>query len=255
MKRSPASRFFAPFDRIRVVNLVERTDRRREMEVQFARVGLAGDPRIRYFPAIRTDHPGPFRRIGSHGNFLARIELLREAAQAGEAVLILEDDCDFLTPQVFEAVLPEGWDIVYGGFESSNEDALSDSMIIGSHCMGFSARAATLAADYLVRYMQPDFPPDPVAAADPAYDPAIRPPIDGAFVWFRRAHPELVTVFRKVAVQRASRTDVGDQRFFDRIPVLRSLAGVARAIKRRIAGSRGMKSRNLGFDPGPVTRD
>ena len=249
MNTLPTAQFFAPFDRIRVVNLPERTDRRSEMEAQFARAGLAGDPRIGYFPAIRADHPGPFKRIGSHGNFLGRIALLREAAEAGESVLILEDDCDFLLPQVFDAVVPEDWDIVYGGYESSDESALSDSLIIGSHCMGFSARAALIAADYLVRYLQPDFPPDPIAAADPAYDPAIRPPIDGAFVWFRRAHPELTTVFRKVAVQRASRTDVGDQRFFDRIPVLRSVAAIARKLRRALFGNRGMRRRNLDFGP------
>ena len=247
MKLSSAPQVFAPFDRIRVVNLPERSDRRREMDAQFARIGLSGDPRIRHFPAIRATNPGPFKRIGSHGNFLGRIELLREAAAAGESVLILEDDCDFILPDVFAAALPERWDVLYGGFESSNEDELSDSLIIGSHCMGFSARAAKLAADYLVRYLQPDFPPDPVAAADPAYDPAIRPPIDGAFVWFRRAHPELETVFRKVAVQRASRTDVGDQRFFDRVPVLREVAGAARSLKRRLTGSGAMPRRNLDF--------
>lgn len=252
--RQPAA-FFAPFARIRVVNLAERTDRRREMDEQFARLGLAGDSRIAYFPAIRASHPGPFRRLGSHGNFLGRIALLREAADAGEAILILEDDCDFLPAQLAGSELPARWDIVYGGYESSDESALTDSLIIGSHCMGFSARAAALAADYLTRYLEPDFPPDPIAAADPHYDPAIRPPIDGAFVWFRRAHPELETVFRKVAVQRASRTDVGDQRFFDRVPLLREAAAGARRLKRTLLGSGAMHRANLDFGAGGATPD
>lgn len=236
MTSSGPPAIFAPFDRIRVVNLPERTDRRREIEQQFSRVGMGDDPRIAFFPAIRVNHPGPFRRVGSHGNFLGRIELLRGAAEAGEAILILEDDCDFLLPEVFEARLPDRWDIVYGGFESSDDQAPHDSAIIGSHCMGFSARAAALAADYLTRYLRPDFPPDPQAAAVPGFDPAIRPPIDGALVWFRRAHPELTSVFRKVAIQRSSRTDVGDQRVFDRVPLLRDAAELARRARRRMLG-------------------
>jgi hypothetical protein len=63
----------------------------------------------------------------------------------------------------------------------------------------------------------------------------VRPPIDGAFVWFRSAHPDLATVFARLGVQRSSRTDVGDQKWFDRVPVLRDGATMLRKVRRRLA--------------------
>ncbi len=51
------------FDRIYIVNLPERTDRRREMEDQLVKVGLGGHPRVMFFPAIR---PKTLRRISQY---------------------------------------------------------------------------------------------------------------------------------------------------------------------------------------------
>ena len=225
------------FDRIRIVNLATRPDRRAEMESQLAKVGLLGEPHVAFFEALSFDRPGPFRRRGSHGNFRSRLPLLEEAAAAGESILILEDDCDFLLPEIYAYAMPQQWDIFYGGYSARDPANPAESDIIGSHFMGFSPGAAVAAAKYLTEYLRPDFPPDPKAAAEPGFDPAIRPPIDGAFVWFRRAHPELLTVFAQLGVQRASRTDVGDQRWFDKVPALRNLAEAARrSLPRRSPG-------------------
>ncbi len=225
--------FFSAFDCIRIVNLVSRTDRRAEMERQLKRVGLDADPRVEFFPALSMDEVGPFKRPGSHGAFLSHLALLSEAAAAGQSILILQDDCDFLIPEVLDYSIPERWDIFYGGYVASDPDNLPDSDIIGAHFMGFSPRAAAVSADYLARYLHADFPLDDLAAAQPGFDPAIRPPIDGAFVWLRRAHPELVTVFQMLGVQRASRTDIGDHRFFDRVRGLRLMASMARRLRKR----------------------
>jgi glycosyl transferase, family 25 len=239
---------FAAFDRIRIVNLASRTDRRAEMEGQLVRVGLDTDPRTEFFAALSFDQPGPFRRTGSHGAFQSHLALLRGAAEAGESILILQDDCDFLLPQISDYRLPDQWDIFYGGYHASNPANLAESDIVGAHFMGFSPRAVRVAVDYLTLYLEPDFVPDTRAAADPAFDPAIRPPIDGAFVWLRRAHPELITVFEMLGVQRASRTDIGDKRFFDRVPGLRTLATIARRIRRSALGrSEAMKDSDVRF--------
>jgi hypothetical protein len=58
------STLFDGFDRIRIVNLESRADRRREMERQLARVGLSGDPRVEFFKAIRTANPARFDAPG-----------------------------------------------------------------------------------------------------------------------------------------------------------------------------------------------
>lgn len=229
VRRSPA--FFAVFDAIAIVNRIDRPDRRHDMVRLLERYGLADDPRVRFFPAVVSQQSVPFRRAGSHGAFLSHLTLLREAAEKTQTILILQDDCEFLPNEIEAYKPPANWDIFYGGYIASNPENPQDSDIIGAHFMGFSPRAAEVATDYLTRYLQPDFPPDQQAAVQPGFDPAIRPPIDGAFVWMRRAHPELVTVFKMLGVQRSSRTDIGDSKIFDRIPVVRSIAERARRIR------------------------
>lgn len=201
------------------------------MEAQLARVGLLGDPRVAFHAASSPSEPGPFNSNGAHGCFLSHYALLQEAAAAGESILILEDDCDFLPgAATFTA---DDFDVFYGGFNAASDPAdLHRSDIVGSHFMGFSQRAAKAAAAYFTAYLAPDFPPDARGASDPGFDPAIRPPVDGAYVWFRRAHPDLRTVFVTLGVQRPSRTDIGEQKWFDRMPGVRDAAGLARRVRR-----------------------
>lgn len=226
---------FDHFERVRIVNLAHRKDRRNEMNRQLAKLGLHRDPRVSYFPAITAPDNGPFRQQGSHGAFLSHLALLTEAAEAGHSILILQDDCDFL-PELRDYVMPE-CDIFYGGYAAGDPNNPADSDIIGAHFMGFSPRAAKDAVSYLNGYLLPGFEPDPRAASEPGFDPKFRPPIDGAFVWFRRAHPELKTAFAMLSFQRSSRTDIGDTKWFDRIPVVRELAGLARKAKGQSSGA------------------
>lgn len=221
---------FDYFDLIRIVNLKHRKDRRREMEAELGKVGLLGDPRVSFFEAITTPDSGPFRRTGSHGAFLSHLALLKEAR--GQSILILQDDCDFLLPDILDYKLPD-CDVFYGGYSASDPQKPHDSDIIGAHFMGFSGRAASAAVDYLERYTRDDFEPDPRASKEPGYDSTIRPPIDGALVWFRRAHPEYKTVFASLGFQRPSKTDIGDQKWFDRLPLVRDVAKWARKTLRR----------------------
>jgi glycosyl transferase family 25 len=229
----PAPSVFDQFDRIRIVSLRERSDRRAEMIEQFRAMRLENSAKLKFFDAFRMPDAGPFRAIGSHGNFLSHLAILKEAAEAGESVLVLEDDCDFL-PEVERYQIPDGWDIFYGGFTASNAHDLHRSHIVGSHCMAFSARAAALAADYLEKLLDPTTPPEPIAAAEPGFNPAIRPSIDGAYVWLRRSYPELKTVFALLSRQRPSRSDVAPPKFFDQLPILKNIAPLARKLKRKL---------------------
>lgn len=214
---------FDAFDRIRIINLPHRRDRRAEMEAEIVRVGLAGDPRVAFFAAFRPEDAGDFTSIGAHGVYLSQRAILNEAAAAGESVLILEDDCDFtVAAATYDA--PTGWDIFYGGYEASDPADLAGSDIIGAHMMGFSAAGARAMSDYL---------------RELTYQ-GIHPPIDGVYVWFRRAHPAVRTHFAvpPLAHQRPSRTDIAELAFFDRWPILRRLAGWARKVKRHVVRRR-----------------
>lgn len=231
-----APSLFSAFDQIRIVNLPHRKDRRDEMRQQLASVGLKDDTRVAFFPATACQEPGLFHSPGAHGCFLSHVGVLREAAASGSTVLILEDDCDFL-PAIWGYQLPADWDVFYGGYLEADATDLQQGDIIGAHFMGFSARAARMAVDYFDTYVRPDFVGDPRAMAEATYDPAIRPPIDGGYVWFRRANPDLVTRFAMLSEQRASRSDITIRRSFDRVPVLRDVIEFARRVRRKIRKS------------------
>jgi glycosyl transferase, family 25 len=209
---------FAPFDMIRVINLPERKDRRREMMDELAALGLDGDPRVAFFPAIRPADAGPFASIGARGVYQSQLAILREAAERACTVLILEDDCAF-SPQARTFDFGGGWDIFYGGYYAADPHDLAGSDIIGAHMMGFSAKAAR----------------DLCAFLDAMEYEGSHPPIDGAYVNFRRARPEIPTCFAvpPLANQRSSRSDIADLRIYDRLPLLRDLAGFARRVMRR----------------------
>lgn len=210
---------FDRFDVIRVINLPYRTDRRADMIAELRRVGLHGDPRVAFFDAIAPDDAGTFTSKGAHGVYRSHLAILEEAAAAGRSVLILEDDVDFASG-VRDFVLPERWSIFYGAHYASDPADLHNSDIIGAHFMGFSAEAARRIAPYLRAIL---------ASGD-------HPPIDGAYVWFRRAHPDVATVFADPALaeQRSSRTDIADLRWFDRSPGLRQGVSLARRVKRAL---------------------
>lgn len=198
---------FRHFDDIRIINLRSRTDRRAQMLAEIRRLHIDEHPSLAFFDAIARTDRGPFLKTGSHGAFDSYAALLETAAQSGRSILILQDDCRFLK-SVDDRLDLSDVDIFYGGWTAIDKGPIEQSGIIGAHCMGFSAKAAALCHSYLHDYKSPSFAIDPVAAAKPDFNPAIRPPIDGALVWFRRAHPALNTRFHKISDQRSSPSSI-----------------------------------------------
>ena len=200
---------FDAFQRIRIINLPERQDRRREMLHELARIGLAGDPRIAFVAAEKPYSAAPFRSNGEHGCFLSHLKLIRDAAEAGESLLILEDECDF-TREVRKP-LPES-DLLWGGY------AIFRTYIVGGHCIGLSATTAKKMHGYL----------------EPLLEHPSPPPIDGAYDWFCRDHPE-VTVnacASPIAVQRPSYSNIAGRHGLDRLRLLQPLIDLMRRVKR-----------------------
>lgn len=209
---------FDNFDRIRIINLPQRVDRRREMAAELERLGLTNDPKVSYFQAIRPVDKGRFTSIGARGVYESQQEILRDAAKAGQSVLILEDDCDFIAgAQSYK--LPGNWSIFYGGYNAALPDDLHNSDIMGAHMMGFSREGAKAVSDYLKQL---------------DYD-GIHPPIDAAYVWFRRANPKVPTHFAlpPLAGQRPSRSDIAALKWYDRLPLIPQLADLIRTMRKK----------------------
>ncbi len=112
MKAQPENPL-APFERIYVINLRSRADRRREMAAQLASIGLSFDsPQVRLFNAVRPDDRGAFDGIGVRGAFMSHLGVLRDAAGLRN-VLILEEDLNFNAGMQLPS-LPPDWSIFYG---------------------------------------------------------------------------------------------------------------------------------------------
>lgn len=210
---------FDNFDEIRIINLAYRTDRRAEMRGELRRVGLENDARVAFFDAFAFDDAGPFSSKGARGAFHSHLAILEQAAQSRRSVLILEDDVDFASG-ARDYELPEGWSIFYGGHCASDLPGAQDGDIIGAHMMGFTAEIVPQLASYLKTL---SFTGN-------------HPPIDGAYVWFRRANPAIHTVFAEPPLgnQRPSRTDVAELHLFDRLPGFRQAWSLVRKARRRL---------------------
>lgn len=210
---------FDHFDSIRIINLPHRRDRRAEIRNELRCVGLENDPRVEFFDACSFSDAAPFSSKGARGVYHSQLAILEKAASDGHSVLILEDDVDFIEgAQNYR--LPDEWSIFYGGYYPADPDDLQASDIVGAHMMGFSASIV----------------PQLVAFLRSVSFEGCHPPIDGAYVWFRRANPQVKTIFADppLGYQRPSRSDVANLQFFDRLPGFRQGASVARKLKRSL---------------------
>ena len=228
---------FDVFERLIVISLPYRTDRRREMVVQFARLGLSmKDSRITLFDAIRPEEAGGFASVGARGCFESHLAALRLCSEA-RSVLILEDDTDFAPdiPKLLAAAmsaLPADWSIFYGGgygLPASRGGAVTNAPaaigITEAHFIGFNGGAIRRAAVCLeaIRSREP---------GDPRGGPMH---VDGAYGHFRAANTDLQTWVATPALghQRASRTDIHELRWFDRWMFIKGVAGLLRKAARR----------------------
>ncbi|MBB1161835.1 glycosyltransferase family 25 protein [Aquariibacter albus] len=231
------------FDRIVVINLPDRADRRREIDAQLQRIDLRlGQGVVKLFAAVRPDDAGDFPSRGARGCFLSHLGVLREAREAGvRRLLILEDDCDWVRGldaatwrTAWSSAEGMGWDIAYGGHQALHLPPVADrwqavdsrAPVQTTHCLAFSARGIERAVVHLETMMARK-PGDP--RGGPMH-------VDGAYTWLRTDHPDLRTVAAvpPLADQRPSRTDIHDLRWFDLTPGVRTLVSLLRRLRHRL---------------------
>lgn len=205
------------FDRIYVINLADRTDRRREMEAQLALIGLAGDPLVEFFPAVRPPDQGAFGSIGERGCFLSHLGVLKDAVAKGyQSILIMEDDVDWtqaaLSRNADLTMLQQtDWTYLHGGKGSdrASPDGVillvqlqPEDFLLLAHFVGFRGAIIGEMVDFLEAMLQR---PKGAAEGGPMH-------VDGAYYWFRRAHRDVAAYVctPSVAQQRSSRSDISE---------------------------------------------
>lgn len=228
-------KLFDAFERIVVINLPERVDRRREVEAELRRAGvLAGDARLQFFAGIRPVDAGLFPSIGARGCFESHLGVISEALRDGLAnVLVLEDDlllhpaACVAQPALAERLAQGRWDFAYPGHalplaQSGGTVCWREtrSPLVCAHFYGLHRRVLADLRDYLedCRRRPPGHPD-----GGPMH-------VDGAYSMFRSRNPALVTLVASPSLggQRSSRSDITANRWFDRQPGVRLLAGLAR---------------------------
>ncbi len=230
---------FDAFERIVVINLPHRRDRRREILAELGSAGVAADdPRLQFFTAIRPMDAGSFPSIGARGCFMSHLGVIEAALRDGVTrLLILEDDLQFkpvvchVQPTLEARLLQDDWDFAYfGHVELLGGDPLApqwlsiETPLVCAHFYGLSGRVLPGLRDYLKScLLRPAGHPDGGAMH-----------VDGALSMFR-ARQQAVTliVAPSLGRQRSSCSDIYPYRWYDRWPLAKTMVAIARRLKNR----------------------
>ena len=245
MNRGDYAAAWTSFDAIYLINLPERTDRKRELERELNGVGLScGDPKLVWIRAVRPSDAGEFPSLGAKGCFMSHLTCLTDALDSGHrCILIIEDDACFpkhrhaALRNALEKAHGASWEIWYGGGqmpdvrdETGTEVVAIDSTlgVQTSHCIALRGDAIrSVAAFFELILTRPGGHPE----AGPMH-------VDGAYSTWRAMNPAAVTLVSlpPVCIQRSSRSDIAATRWFDETPVLRTgVALLRRLLNRRNA--------------------
>jgi glycosyl transferase, family 25 len=222
------------FDSVQAINLRSRLDRRRQISRELARHGMPLEPgRVELFDAVRPDDAGGFTSIGARGCFLSHLGVLTQARAAGRArVLVIEDDLQItrrlarLAPSMIDRLRANDWGIVYFGHpielppETPTGLVAFDGPVGLTHFFGVNGTIFDRLIAFLEEILlRPPGHPD----GGPMFP-------DAALTTFRARNPDVLTLLASpnLGWQRSSRTDLHDLRWFDRMPVVNRVVGVAR---------------------------
>jgi glycosyl transferase family 25 len=233
------------FDKIYVINLPSRPDRRSEMDAQLRRVGLGlTASNVRLFDAIRPEDAGEFPSIGARGCFLSHLSILEEAAALKfNKIAILEDDANFVSSFrercsiVAQVLRKNDWAIFYGGHRLLDPQPAEGCVLAepgqGIQTTHFLAvRGAEVIRD-LANYLRAQLARK---AGDARGGPMH---VDGSYSWFRREHPHYKTFVAvpQIAYQRASRSDIYTGGKLERVWCFSELLAMLRKAKNRLRGA------------------
>jgi hypothetical protein len=213
-----------------VINLEFRKDRRAEMERQLRSVGWSAE----FFSAIRPSAAGDFESIGARGCFLSHFEVLRQSLKFDRHLLIMEDDLNFvpdfprLWNAAYEAMQNKEWSMFYPGHILNSAPPglhlVNPSKEIScAHFVMVHKTAIRTLADALATMLAR---PGGHALGGPMH-------VDAAYNVIRKRNPQLMTYVccPSLGYQRASRSDISSQRWYDKIKPLRPAVDFARKLK------------------------
>jgi glycosyl transferase family 25 len=221
-----------------VINLPERTDRRYDVEREFAKLSWK---EFEFFPAFHFTEAAGFKFPGWRGCFQSHLEIYKLArVRHLPNVLIFEDDIALsatiiqLTPKIVNAINALNWDLLYLGHEftgnvqransSTSEVAFEpyEDEIRTTHFYAVRNRIIPRLIEHFERCAS-------TIPHDGMYGPM---PADGALNTFRRYNRDVKTYIAKPKLgwQRPSRSDLAPKAF-DQVKALRPAVRYLRKFK------------------------
>ena len=229
------------FDKVYIINLPERDERRREITNQFRKIGVSIDSGfVSFFPAIRPADQAEFPSIGARGCFLSHLEVISYALRDGNSsILILEDDADWTSAALnsrhdFPRVLSETpWTFLHGGLGKSASSNVSgvelhplrpDQPMSLTHFIGLRGSAIKSAKEFLTEMLKR---PAGSEQGGPMH-------VDGAYSWLREAHPEITGYICEpsLAKQRPSESDITPASGIRALPIIRHFLTIVRRVRK-----------------------
>lgn len=226
------------FDGGFIVNMADRTDRRREVEEELVRSGLK-HPKVEFFSAVTASELNGFPSLGARGCFLSHLGVLRTALGRNyQSVLVMEDDLTLSTnfPRVQREIATRlsqnDWAFAYFGYTDLSRKSprgvmqTCDEPLGQTHFYGIRQPYIGLLVAYLEELL-----------TRPPGDPRGGPQhVDGAYCMFRATHPSALTLIATPAIgsQRSSRSDV-TPRWFDGMLRLRPGVEFIRSLRQRVS--------------------
>jgi glycosyl transferase family 25 len=231
-------KFIDFFDRIYVINLPYRRDRRKQIERELSAVGMPFTlGQVELFSAIRPDSAGEFSSIGYRGAFLSHLEVLKRAqAEQLQTVLVMEDDLTLFDvfkkyeKSLIEQLSQRDWDIIHFGYEPQQGNPADDQAgvtlqpcfrdVIGTHFYGVNRKALAPLIQFLEAMLQ----------RPPGHPEGGPMSPDGALNMFCTQNPAIIRLLSIPCLgkQRSSRSDISSK-WFDQVPVLNELVNVVRS--------------------------
>lgn len=225
------------FDRVRIINLRSRGDRRAETASEFASHGWRIDGgRQAFFDAIAPTAASGFPNRAVRGCYLSHLAILEEAqADAVGHVLVLEDDIAFVRRIDRLGVEAVGqldaleWDLAYFGHALANAPGAPAWRPVSgpmrhAHFYAVHARALGRLCSFLRG----------ILARPPGHPEGGPMHYDGALSTFISQNPDIRAIYfsRNLGYQRPSRTDLHPVSVLDRHALLAPVRTLYRAIKR-----------------------
>lgn len=236
MKRPPTN-LIEYFDRVQVINLEQRKDRRIETCNEFKRYNFPiNTDKVTFFKAISPNTAGGFDSIGARGCFLSHLNILENAKNNKyKNILILEDDIAFSKNikkhenKAIQLLEKKDWDIAYFGHALGNtSDEISwikmDQPIRTTHCYAVNGKILDRFTEFLQNLLKRK-PGDPLGG--PMH-------YDGAINTFVRQNSDVNVYYisNNLGYQRSSATNIHDLSIYDTNVLLKIFVNLYRKLKR-----------------------